>query len=556
MRNCLRCCLLASLIVGCQVLQSQSKQADAERTFADLSLAEKYTYLRAVLKAQTQAIRDTRIERVKSYEEYLTHKVDFKAQLLDNGAGRPKLLRVNWSPVQADSIELLRCTAENITTQTTVAADGNVVKDGYNFDTLQSNPHAYGFLACTRVYGTVKNGTSVIDHGAENNFSYVYFFRPCFKNYTLAAPATSSTTDKQCGEEKIKAAEEQQATLTQANKLTLVYRYCQTDARQVCSTKVTRSNGNAPAIALNNGVQKLPKHLFKERHELVKKIEEYKKIIWDLGLAVSEELVGLTYEAVKDDDLTRDMATSLRTQDKLQALGADHDLDNAQRRERAESVAAYTDILNQSMAEKLGTEMSFGSRNCYGEYKDVQESLSPDSINEQLEAELAAAGFEGSDEEFDLDFSEDKDMQKMKSIMTGVTVADCLISTAGELGKLHHLNPLKPSKLGDLTEVGKGLSKVDRGLAYANIAVSLLPMQNSELNKGDSIDAFTDALNGIFMGADTYTKSHCQACLDHLAKVRYYSRKTHFLKQELVVLENRIKEELLKKGAVNPYEKE
>ena len=555
MRNCLRCCLLASLIVGCQVLQSQSKQADAERTFADLSLAEKYTYLRAVLKAQTQVLRDTRIARVKSYEEYLTHKVDLQAQLLDNGVGRPKLLRVSWSPVQADSIELLRCTAENITTAKTVAADENEVAAGYNFDTLQSNPHAYGFLACTRVYGTVKNGTSVIDHGAENNFSYVYFFRPCFKNYTLAAPATSSTTDKQCGAEKIKAAEGQQATLTQANKLTLVYRYCQTDARQVCSTKVTRSNGNAPAIALNNGVQKLPTHLFKERDELVKEIEKYKQIIWDLGLAVSEELVGLTREDFKDDPKYEELAAIARSQDELQARKEAHDLDNEQRIERAESVAAYTDILNQSLANNLGTEMSFGSRNCYGEYKDVQETMTIDS--DALKEQFAAEGLDLSDEELaELDFSEDKEMQQMKSIMSGVAVADCLVSTAGELGKLHHLNPLKPKKLGNFTEMGKKLNKGERGLAYANIAVALLPMQNSELNKGDSIDAFTDALNGIFMGADTYTKSHCQACLDHLAKVRYYARKTHFLKQELVTLEETIQEELLKKGAVNPDEKE
>ena len=554
MRNCLRCCLLASLIIGCQVLQSQSKQADAERTFADLSLAEKYTYLRAVLKAQTQAIKDTRIERVKSYEEYLTHQVDLQAQLLDNGVGRPKLLRVSWSPVQADSIELLRCTEKNLTTQQTVDHDDSVVEKGFNFDTLQSSPKAYGFLACTRVYGTVKNGTSVIDYGAENNFSYVYFFRPCFKNYALAAPATSSTTDKQCGAEKIKAAEGQQATLTQANKLTLVFRYCQTDAHQVCSTKVTRSNDNNPAIALNNGVQELPMYLFKEREDIVKKIAEYKGIIWNLGRNIVGELSGLTREDVEDDFLLEDAVNSARIQEELAARKAAHDLDNEQRIERAESVATYTDIFNQSLAKNLGREMSFGSRNCYGEYKDVQEMMTIDS--DALKEQLATKGLELSDEELaDLDFSEDKEMQQMKSIMSGVAVGDCLISTAGELGKLHHLNPLKPKKLGKLTDMGKGISKGERGLAYANIAVDLLPMQNSELNKGDSIDAFTDALNGIFMGADTYTRSHCQACLDHLAKVRYYSRKTHFLKQELVVLEKRIKEELLKKGAVNPYEK-
>ncbi len=567
MRGCLGCYLWVNVLAGCQVVQSQGKRAEATRTFAELSLQEKYTYLRAVLKAQEQAIRATRIARVKSHREQLTHRVDLQAVMIDNGVDRPQLIRLSWSPVQADSIELLRCQAKDIAADKTVAPDTTVVAAGYDFDHLLSKPNDYGFLSCRRVYGEIKNGTSIVDYLAENEFSYNYFLRPCFKNYVLTAPATDASKDEECGEEKIVAAENQQNDTDTAEQTKLVFRYCPTAARQVCSKIVSKANGdNSPPLSFNRGMPRLPTHLSAELKRLTEKIDHHENKVWELSGGVlgkilnnpisqdtakhggmQAELSGL-YEEHKDDMVTRmDRAEEMRGNIEMLA-------DNMQASVNS-SIDDYVRIANQQqLPESLGLELSFGKNNCYGDYKEVKEQFSVERQIEQGRAARRSTYTAVVDSEETRQQEEQlregaEELKGYEDAVVGLAVGGCLVSSLAEVGKLVNLNPLKKGFLSQ--KMPEGFSSPDWNLAAVNVVTSLIPMENSQLNKPDSITAFVDALHGIFAGADTYVKNHCKACLDYIAELRYHTRQIRYLQERLATLNVEIDEELRKKGAID-----
>ena len=564
-------CLLFAIVAACQILQPQVvQQAEAQKTFAELSQAEKYTYLSAVLKAQREVIRSARIARIKSLTEELTHKVDLTVQLIDDGFERTKLIRVSWSKVQADSVELLRCKLQDLTTSATVEPDADVVKAGYDFDKLQAEPKSYGFLECVRVYGRIQNGVSLIDHGAENGFKYVYFFLPCYKNYAVVAPATADTDTKQCGKDKIAAAENSQASLATADKHTLVFRYCQTDAQQVCSSTVSHNRDNP--IAFNQGKKELPLHLFEELRALRAEIEKHEDALYKEGNEVLDEL-----SKSGPCDRVCMLAAQL---DKLESLQEDHAAANAWRAEKQESITRYTGWINQSMAKYMGHEMSFRGQDCYGAYKQVEKEF--DGVEKEL-AEIEEMITQPGDEDVSMDHpvlledtEEDTEMADMEMIAKGFVVGGCLINngiTAGKLVNIKGLNPFKDEKfkisknIEELNQavawdesinprgaIGTGakFGKAEWGLAVANFAVDMIPLETSELNRGGGIAAFSAALDNILISEDSYTRDYCQPCLDHMAQVKFHSRKIYYLQQRLLILNEQIKKELLEKGAVDP----
>lgn len=544
--------IISTISTSCNILPSQTvKQAEVQKTFAELSLAEKYAYLSAVLKAQKQVIRNARIARVKSLTEELTHKGDLTVILESGGFQQAKVLRVKWSKVQADSIELLRCKLKNLKTFATVDADDEVVAAGYDFDKLQSEPNSYGYLDCQRVYGRIENGESIIDYGAENNFSYVYFFRPCFKNYTVVVPAATTDTDtKQCGEDKITAATNNQTSLAATDKHALVFRYCQTDARQICSDVVRHTASNP--ISFNQGVKELPLHLFEQLHALRAKIQQHKDAIYKESKSALEKLIA-TGEATGEFNFVDGVNAS---QEQLDKLREGHDAANARRDEKAASIAFYTGILDQKMAERLGHDMSFRGRNCYGEHKERERDF------DELMQELKQMNEQYGTDNTTMLQPEDEDAMQQAN---GFAVGECLVSNALSLGKLvkiEGLTKLDPKISKNISDHHKAVSASKAGakfgqtewaLAAANFAVDMIPMETSELNRGDGIAAFTDSLNKIFMGEDTFIRSHCKACLDHMAQIRYHYRAIYRLSQELEALSKAIEEELTNKGAVDPH---
>ncbi len=550
--------LLYLLIItasGCNILSTQTvKQVTAQKTFATLSMGEKYAYLSAVLKAQRQVINGVRIARVKSLAETITHKGDLTVQLIDNGFQRPKLIRVSWSKVQADSIELLRCKLKNLQTNATVPAEKIIaIADGYDFDKLQTAPNSYGFLDCQRVYGRIQNGVSIIDYGAENKFSYVYFFRPCYKNYTMVVPATTGSDTKQCGEDKIAAAQNDPDALAATAKHALVFRYCQADTRQVCSSVLRHNNSNP--IDFNHGVKELPLHLFEQLHALRAKIQTHQDAIYKEGGAVLAKLT--------DETGIHELDSITAAQEKLDELQETHDLANTRRVEKAESIAKITAILDQEMAETLGHDMSFRGRNCYVEDKEMQENVA--AVNQELKQ---------YNEQLSRDYPQVvQDQQEFEEIelewwMRAMSIGECVTSTGLALGKLVKVEGLMPfdnkkfklsKQIGEhhdavsTSNKGAKFGNQEWGLAAANFAVDMIPLETSELNRGDGIAAFAGALNSIFMGEDTYTRSHCKACLDHMAQLRYHYRAIYRLQQELKVLSDTINAELIHKGAVDPH---
>ena len=557
-------CWLVAIVVSCNILQSQTvQQAEVQKTFAELSQAEKYAYLSAVLKAQGEKIRATRIKRVKSLAEEITHKVELTVQLIDAGFERTKLIRVSWSTVQADSVELLRCKSKDWNTSATVEADTKVVKAGSDFDKLQTDPNAYGFLGCDLVYGRIQNGTSIIDYGAENNFSYVYFLRPCYDNYALAVPASSDTDTKQCGEDKVSAAADSQVSLAKADKQALVFRYCQTDARQVCSAIENRSN----TIVFKQGRKKLPLHLFAELRKLRAEIKKHEDALYKEGHAALDEL---------DDSDPLVRAEVFQAQgDKLANLQKEHDAANTRREEKAEAVTYWTGKLGQSMAKRFGHEMSFEGQDCYGASKNVEKEFDRQredfrKIDEDLKKML--------DDDEPATASEDMDMddEEMEMMMKGLAVGGCVVSngiTAGKLVKVEGLNPFKDEKFKisknieelhqsvawdestnpkRMTGTGAEFGNAEWGLAAANFAVGMIPAETSELNRGGGVAAFTTALNDILISESAYIREYCRPCLDHMAQARFHSRKIYYLEQRLKILSEQIKRELLEKGAIDP----
>ena len=554
-------CFLAILVISCNVLSSRAvQQVDGKKTFAELSLAEKYTYLSAVLKAQREIIRDVRIKRVKSLDEKITHEGDLIAQLIDNGFQRSKLIRVSWSKVQADSIELLRCKLKNLKTDATVSAKKNVTKQEYDFDKLQTEPNSYGFLDCQRVYGRIQNGVSLVDHGAENNFSYVYFFRPCYKNYSVVVPATTATETEQCGEDKLAAAETNAKELATTANHTLVFRYC-TEERQACSSVLRHNNLNP--IAFNQGVKELPLHLFDKLRDLRAEIQKHEDGIFKKGHKALAELtdqrVPLKNRAMIDEAMKN-----------LEKLQDDHDMANERRKEKAESITSITGILHQGMASNLGHEMSFRTRNCYGEYKDMQEEV--EAANEQLrQVRQVRQANEQLRQDPQATPAQQEQEQEFEEIeldewTKAMSIGECLVSSAGhaaeKLIKVDGLMPFDDKKLeiskkisehNEAVKEGATFGQAEWNLAAANFAVDMIPLETSELNRGGGVAAFAGALNSIFMKEDTYTRNHCQACLNHMAQVRYHYRELYRLNRDLYNLDKMIATELTSKGAVDPH---
>lgn len=554
-----RLCLLAILAMNCNVLSSRAEQQVAgKKTFAELSLAEKYTYLSAVLKAQRKEIEAVRIQRVKSLDEEITHQGDLIAQLIDNGFQRSKLIRVSWSKVQADSIELLRCKLKNLETDATVSAKENVTKQEYDFDKLQTEPNSYGFLDCQRVYGRIQNGISLVDHGAENNFSYVYFFRPCYKNYSVVVPATTATETEQCGEDKLAAAKTNAKELATTASHTLVFRYC-TEERQACSSVLRHNNLNP--IAFNQGVKELPLHLFDELRDLRAKIQTHEDAIFKEG---HKALAELTDQQVP----LKNHAMIGEAMENLEKLQDDHDMANEWRKEKAESITMITGILQQGMASKLGREMSFRTRNCYGEYEDVQEKVK--QANEQQLRQVRQANELRQNPQATQDQQEQAqefEEFELDEWTKAMSIGECLVSSAGHTANrlidVDGLMPFDDTKLtiskkisehNEAVKEGAKFGQAEWHLAAANLAVDMIPLETSELNRGGGVAAFAGALNSIFLKEDTYTRNHCQACLDHMAQVRYHYRKLYLLNKELDNLSRQIEQELTSKGAVDPHE--
>lgn len=544
--------IISTISASCHILSQEVKQVEVQKTFADLNTAEQYAYLSAVLKAQKQVIRNARIVRLKSLTEELTHEGDLWARLETGGFQQAKVLRVGWSKVQADSIELLRCKLKNIKTSDKVDADDKVVAAGYDFDKLQSEPNSYGYLDCQRVYGRIENGESIVDYGAENNFEYVYFFRPCFKNYTIVVPAATTNTDtKQCGEDKITAATNNKTSLAATDKHALVFRYCQTDARQICSDVVRESK----PIALNQGVKELPLHLFEQLHALRAKIQQHKDAIYKESNSALEKLIAAG-EATGESDL--EVLTA--SQEQLGKLREGHDAANARRDEKAASLAFYTGLLRQESAERLGHDMSFRGSNCYGEKKEREREL--DKIMQELKQINAQYGTDSTTEH-------EKEMREMEEQMQeaeGYAVAGCLVGNAFSLGdqlfkiegvSLTQFDPKITKNIIDhneaVSKAGAKFGQTEWTLAAVNFAVDMIPMETSELNRGGGIAAFADSLNKISMGEDTFLRSHCKACLDHMAEVRKHYRAIYRLNLQLEALSKTIAEELTSKGVVDPH---
>lgn len=519
---------LAVIIASCRLFQQQSApSADQERTFGELSAGEQLQYLRQVLAAQGAIIRGTRIARVKSLDDKLTHEVDVSVTSIGTGFQGIKLPRVHWSKVQADSIELLRCKVKNLTSNETIKGKVQPVINDKDFVRVQQEPNAYGFLSCVRVHGKIKNGTTLIDRSAENKFVYKYLFRPCFMNYAMVAPATSSTTE-QCGEDSIKAAESTQAETFQAKQLRLVFRYCQKDQQQVCSSVISHTE----EFAYNHGVQELPLELFEQRRAKQAEIVEHANSMYATGNKAMQSVM-LAYND--------EQVTALENFAKLQES---HNKANTARREaniartsNIQQVLDITSIVNQNVAARLanasGAARVAGERNlsygndCYQDYKTVKDSY--EEGNEALKL-------------LNADEDNEENLLEMDAIIVGGLVTMCVISVADSAYRIY-----KDYHNWNLA------SKGEVGLAIANVAVGLVPIENSELNKSSTVDAFVHALSGIFMREEDYEREHCQACLDHMNEFKHYSLKLFQLKRELEIIEKDIQRELTDKGVTDPY---
>ena len=533
-------CFLVVILASCRLFQQQTEPlARQERTFAQLSAGEKLQYLRQVLAGQAAVIRATRIERVKSFEDQLTHAVDLGVSPIDTGFKGTKLPHVRWSKVQADSIELLRCKVKNLVTGETFTGDVQTVVDDKGFEEVQKEPNKYGFLSCERVHGKIKNGTTLIDHSAENKFIYTYLFRPCFMNYAMVVPATSSTVE-QCGEDSIKAAESTQAEALQAEQIRLVFRYCAKDKQQVCSPVVSRTE----EFAYNHGVAELPLELFEQRRAKLAEIAAHENSLYVEGNKALQSAM-LDYNA-----------KGFAVAEKVQELEKEHNDANDARIEAEQArnasinqVLDYANILNQNIvkrlakaggAKKAGAErnLSYGN-DCYQDYKDI-ESIYEDA-NENLKS-LAADMSTDEPEHASSETENEYEELKMDDYVKGMFIGMCALDVADAGYRIY-----KDYQNWDLTTG-------ETYLAAANVVIGTLPMENSELNRGGAGNAFQYALAGIFKKEEEYYREHCKECLDHIAKFRHYSLKLFQLKGELSRIEEDIARELTVKGVTDPYE--
>ena len=389
-----------------------------------------------------------------------------------------------------------------------------------------------------RVHGKIKNGTTLIDRGAENKFIYTYLFRPCFMNYALVAPATSSTVE-QCGEESVKAAEGTQAEALHAKQLRLVFRYCHKDKQQVCSSVISRTED----FAYNHGVQELPLELFEQRRAKIAEIEAHENSVHTEG---SEALQNATLEYNALDTALAELVKLGKSHDEVNDIRAENRL---QAEGIANQIVDITNMANQNIVTRMentrGAKHVAGKRNlsygndCYQDYRDTKDMY--EEVNEQLKLineEIKADTPEHLHAEID---NETEEME-MDAVTVGIHVTMCVANlavTGHKIYKDYH----------NLHLVGKG----EVSLAIANAAVGLVPLENSELNKGSTVNAFQFALSGIFMQENDYHRHYCQACLDHMAKYKHYSLKLFQLKAELARIEEDIERELTAKGVSDPY---
>ena len=532
-------CFLVVIIASCRLFQQQNDPLVAqERTFGELSAGEQLQYLRQVLAAQAAVIRATRIERVKSLEDQLTHAVDLSVTSIGTGFQGIKLPHVNWSKVQADSIELLRCKVKNIATGETFTGNVEDVKsvvDDKDFEKVQKEPSAYGYISCERVHGKIKNGTTLIDRSAENQFRYTYLFRPCFMNYAMVAPATGSTAE-QCGEESMKAAESTQAEAYQAKQIRLVFRYCAKDKQQVCSSVVSRTE----EFDYNHGVAELPLELFEQRRAKLAEIAAHENSLYAAGnAALKNTMLDYNAKTAAIKELT-DM-----TERHVDVNNAKIEANQA-RNATIQQVLDYAYMLNQNIAARLaaaggdkgaGVErnLSYGN-DCYQDYKDIE------GMYEEVNKELKLVS-EDMNTDIPGEAGTEYEELKMDAFTKGSLVAMCVVSVADAGYRIY-----KDYQNWDLTTGGTYL-------AVANVAVGLVPLENSELNRGGVGNSFQYALSGMLKKEEDYTREHCKECLDHMAKFKHYSLKLFQLKEELERIEEDIQRELTAKGVTDPYAK-
>ena len=499
MRTVLAYLLLVVALGSCRLLQPQTESlAEMERTFAELNQAEQLAYLREVLKAQSEKIRQVRIARVKSLKEELSHEVELTVTSIDQGFRNTKLPYVRWSRVQADSVELLRCKQENIGEQRTVSGKKSVV-EGDDFVKLQQEPHTYGFIACDLVYGDIQDGVSLVDYSAENKFRYVYFFRPCFRNYALVAATTADTSETtHCGDKAVAAAENSSEALDSADKTVLVFRYCQKDKHQVCSRVISRSE----EFDFNHGVQKLPLELFEQRRKLKAKIAQHEEEIHNLGSNTLEKLIEL-----------HDV----------------HKARNQQREDNVKSTENVTGMLNQAMAGRFGREMSFRGTNCYEEDKKLRKAF--DDTNKGLRDMHAA------------NEAKNPSGKQFEEIELGwepraLNVAVCLASNVPAVS--------------NFVKQRSTLSAKEQGLAVVNFAIDWLPLENSKLNQGSSSAAFAGWIADTLKKEEDYFRQYCIECLEYLNEIKYHNSMLSQLYLQLNQLGKRIQNELTTKGVEDP----
>ena len=104
--------------------------------------------------------------------------------------GKTRQLHVEWDPVQADSVQVLRCMQKDLEKiDLEYARSGKDCPDLANtdFDKLTQADVAQkcGFIECKLVSGQVVDGAHLIDVEARNKAKYLYLVRPCYDNYML-----------------------------------------------------------------------------------------------------------------------------------------------------------------------------------------------------------------------------------------------------------------------------------------------------------------------------------------------------------------------------------
>ncbi len=113
--------------------------------------------------------------------------------------GQKKRLQVGWKPVQADSVQVLRCMKVDLESgiEPTYQLDQAQCPDVFRTDfaklTQESEAQKCGYIECKFVRGRIIDGTRLIDKEAKNKAKYHYYVRPCYDNYMLVAHGKSSS---------------------------------------------------------------------------------------------------------------------------------------------------------------------------------------------------------------------------------------------------------------------------------------------------------------------------------------------------------------------------